>query len=88
MPSTSKILIAVAVALAVIAGGYWLMKSNGGLKMPGTSSIGVTPAAPTDISDTALEQDIAAVAAQLDALDQDATAIDKELSDKPIQQTE
>jgi hypothetical protein len=100
MPNSTKIGIAV-VAVIIIVGGIWWWNMSAPQPQPavventpsgGTVANGNNPTQGGAIlasgnSDTALDQNLAQVDAQLSALSSDSASVDQGLNDQPVAQT-
>ncbi len=85
--STGKI-IGIIVVLAVLGGAYWYWSTNAGpWGAAGTyQGAAMSTSSPSDASDTAIDQDAAAIDAQLKAAAGDSTTVSSSLNDKPVTQ--
>lgn len=83
--SAQKIIWAVVI-LVLLGGGYWYWSSHNG-SMSGTyGGAAMSTSSPSDASDTALDQDTAAVDAQLNAAASDSATANSSINDTPVAQ--
>lgn len=90
MSNTLKVIL-VVVVIAIIALVYWYSTSSStpSVPSPTASSAAVTNSqGSTSVAPTTAEQDVAAIDAQLKALDSSSASIDAAINDKPVAQTE
>ncbi|MDO8469977.1 MAG: hypothetical protein Q7S84_03100 [bacterium] len=92
MSRTVKTAVIVSVVVVVVVGLWWFMRSQNAYA-PGTATdvppapeIGITPPVPQNPSGASIEQDMASIDAQLNALGSDSAAVDESLSDTPVKQ--
>ena len=84
MSTTAKIIWAIII-IVIVGGGYWFWttrESAPSTYAPNTLS----NASPSDTSDQALDQDTAAIDAQLNAAASDSSNVGSTINDKPIEQ--
>jgi hypothetical protein len=77
--------ISLVIVVLIIAFGAWLLFSKpvgNGAETPGESERSGAS------SEASLDADLSAIDAQLQGLEQDATAVDASFADTPVEQTE
>ena len=83
--STGKI-IGIIVVIIVIAGGYWWWSQNASMGTAEYGGAAMSTSSPSDASDSAIDQDTAAIDAQLDAAVSDSSAANSSINDTPVAQ--
>ena len=83
--STGKLIWAVVIVI-LLGAAYWYWSSGKGAVVTPPNGSGTSMSSPSDTSDAALDQDTAAVDAQLSAAAADSTSADNSLNDKPVTQ--
>ena len=97
MATSSKWIIGVVIVILIIL-GYWMFSRSAQAPMTNTAPTvatttdrsTVTPsvsvvANPSDSSDTAINQDLSNIDAQINSLNTDTTNVDQGLNDKSVQ---
>lgn len=83
---SSRTLIAVVVVILVILGAYWYFSAQSAVTQPNSQSASQTlGTSASDTSDASLNQDSAAIDAQMNSLNADATAANQ--TDQPVTQS-